>query len=237
MRALRQIFTFNETHTFSQSMVNELRFGFNRFSGSSIPLAQLNPADLGIKNGVRESIGLPQINIAGGGLNFGGPSNQPSGRGDTTFVVANTLSWLFGQHSLKLVGEYRQFLNNNFRRTTGSFNFSSIVAFLAGTANSFSITRGNQSTSIAQGALGFFAQDNYKPHPRLTLEMGLRYEWNMTPSERYDRFVVFDPNSNSLLRVGTDLDKAYHENNDNFQPRVGFAWLPFSQGEMVRARG
>lgn len=233
VRTLRQIFTFNETHTFSESMVNELRFGFNRFSASSTPLAQLNPKDLGIKNGVKDPIGLPQINIAGGGLNFGGPSNQPSGRGDTTFVVANTLSWLVGQHSLKLGGEYRQFLNNNFRQTTGSFNFPTIAAFLSGTANSFSVTRGNQSTSIAQGALGFFAQDNYKPHPRLTLEMGLRYEWNMTPSERFDRFVVFDPGSSSLLRVGTDFDKVYHENNDNIQPRLGFAWLPFSQGEMV----
>ena len=232
-RALRQIFTLNETHTFSQSVVSELRLGFNRFSSSSTPLAQLNPAELGIKNGVKAPIGLPQINIAGGSLNLGGPANQPSGRGDTTFVVANTTSLLFGRHSLKLGGEYRQFLNNNFRQTTGSFNFPSITAFLAGTANSFSITRGTQSTSIAQGALGFFAQDNYKLHPRLTLELGLRYDWNMTPSERYDRFVVFDAQSNSLLRVGTHFDKVYHENNDNIQPRLGFAWLPFTSDETV----
>ena len=232
-RALRQIFTLNETHTFSQSVVNELRLGFNRFSSTSTPLAQLNPAELGIKNGVKEPIGLPQINIAGGSLNLGGPANQPSGRGDTTFVVANTLSWLVGPHSLKLGGEYRQFFNNNFRHTTGSFNFPSITAFLAGTANSFSITRGSQTTSIAQGALGFFAQDNYKLHSRLTLELGLRYEWNMTPSERYDRFVIFDPETNSLLRVGTHFDKVYHENNNNFQPRVGFAWLPFTSDQTV----
>src|SRR6185503_2364520 len=62
--ALRQIFTLNETHTFSQSVINELRLGFNRFSSSSTPLAQLNPAELGIKNGVKEPIGLPQINVA-----------------------------------------------------------------------------------------------------------------------------------------------------------------------------
>jgi len=231
--ALRQIFTLNETHTFSQSVINELRLGFNRFSSSSTPLAQLNPAELGIKNGVKEPIGLPQINVAGGSLNLGGPANQPSGRGDTTFVVANAVSWLSGPHSLKLGGEYRQFLNNNFRQTTGLFNFPSIAAFIEGTANSFTITRGNQSTSIAQGALGFFAQDNYKLHSRLTLEIGLRYEWNMTPSERYDRFIVFDPESNSLLRVGTNFDKVYQENNRNIQPRLGFAWLPFSSDETV----
>jgi hypothetical protein len=93
---LRQIFTLNETHTFGSAIVNQARFGFNRFSSASTPNAQLNPADFGIRNGITEPIGLPQISVAGGGLNFGGPSNQPSGRGDTTFVVADTLSWLLG---------------------------------------------------------------------------------------------------------------------------------------------
>jgi outer membrane receptor protein involved in Fe transport len=200
-RALRQIFTLNETHTFSQTLVNELRLGFNRFSSSSTPLAQLNPAELGIRNGINEPIGIPQINIAGGSLNFGGPANFPSGRGDTTFIAADTVNWLRGKHSLRLGGEFRQFLNNNFRQTTGSFNFPSVAAFLAGTSNSFSITLGNQSSSIAQPALGFFAQDSYRFHPTLTLELGLRYEWNMTPSERYDRFIVFDPASR-LIAAG-----------------------------------
>ena len=145
------------------------------------PNAQLNPADFGIRNGITQPIGLPQINIAGGALNFGGPSTFPSGRGDTTFVAGDTLSCLCGRHSLKIGGEFRQFLNNNFRLGTGSFNFPSVAAFLAGTANSFSVTLGNQSSSIAQGALGFFVQDNYKWRPNLTLELGLRYDWNMTP--------------------------------------------------------
>jgi hypothetical protein len=233
---LRQIFTLNETHIFGPAAVNEVRFGFNRFRSKSTPNAQLNPVDFGILDGRDEPVGLPQISIAGGGLNFGGPSNFPSGRGDTTFVVADTLSCLLGRHSLKFGGEFRQFLNNNFRLGTGTFNFPSVAAFLAGTANSFSVTLGNQSSSIAEGALGFFAQDNFKWRPNLTLELGLRYEWNMTPTERYDRFVVFDPRISSLVRVGTDIDQVYHENNKNFQPRVGFAWDPFKNGKTsVRA--
>ena len=146
------------------------------------------------------------------------------------------MSYLVGRHSLKFGGEFRQFLNNIFRRGTGAFNFPTVAAFLAGTANSFSVTLGNQSSSIAQGALGFFVQDNYKLRPNLTLELGLRYEWNMTPTERYDRFIVFDPQSASLLRVGTHIDEIYHQNNKNFQPRVGFAWDPFKDGKTsVRA--
>jgi Carboxypeptidase regulatory-like domain/TonB dependent receptor len=232
-RALRQIFTLNETHIFSPNLVNEARLGFNRFSSSTNPNAQLNPMDIGIRNGIEVSIGLPQINVAGGALNFGGPSGQPSGRGDTTFVVADNVSWLFGLHSLKFGGEYRQFLNNNFRQGTGSFNFPTIAEFLTGTANSFSVTLGSQSSSIAQGALGLFVEDSYKLRSTFTLDLGLRYEWNMTPSERYDRFIVFDPQSVSLVRAGSEIDGVYHENDKNFQPRVSFAWTPFSDGNTV----
>ena len=236
VRALRQIFTLSETHIFSPTLVNEARFGFNRWRSTNQPNALLNPADFGIHNGINQPIGLPQINIAGGSLSFGGPAAQPSGRGDTTFVVADTMSCVVGRHSLKLGGEFRQFLNNNFRLGTGAFNVPTVAAFVAETANSFSVTLGNQTSSISEGALGFFAQDNYKLRPNLTLELGLRYDWNMTPTERYDRFIVFDPESASLLRVGTHVDEIYRQNNKNFQPRLGFAWDPRGDGKTsVRA--
>ncbi|HEY7183002.1 MAG TPA: TonB-dependent receptor, partial [Blastocatellia bacterium] len=235
-RAQRQIFTLNETHVFGPTLVNEARFGFNRWSSAQTPSAQLNPASFGILNGISDPVGLPQINIAGGSLNFGGPANQPSGRGDTIFVVSDTLSCQSGRRSLKLGGEFRQFLNNNFRRGTGMFNFPTVASFIVGAANSFSVTLGDQTSSIAQGALGFFAQDNYKWRLNLTLELGLRYDWNMTPTERYDRFIVFDPQSASLARVGARFGEIYHQNNKNLQPRLGFAWDPFRHGKTV-ARG
>jgi hypothetical protein len=226
--ARRQFFSLSETHTFSNS-TNEARFGLNRLSGSNRPNAQFNPAEYGIRNGIAEPIGLPQISIAGSALNFGGPANFPAGRADTTFVANDVWNCLCGRHSLKIGGEYRQFLNNNFRRGTGTFNFPSVAAFLADTANSFSVTLGNQSSSIAQGALGMFVQSNYRWRPNVTLELGLRYDWNMTPSERYGRFVVFDPGS--LERLDPGGPRVYHQNNKNFQPRLGFAWDPFKDGK------
>src|SRR5262249_40145163 len=132
----------------------------------------------------------------------------------------------FGRHSLKLGGEFREFLNNNIRRGSGAFSFPSVAAFVAGQANSFSITLGDQSNSVSQRAVGAFAQDNFRIRSNLTLELGLRYDWNMPPSERYDRFIVFDANSASLLRVGTHIDAIYEQDANNFQPRVGFAWNP-----------
>jgi Carboxypeptidase regulatory-like domain/TonB dependent receptor-like, beta-barrel len=229
-KTLRQVFTLNQTHTFGFNLVNEISVGFNRFSSASRPNAQLNPTDFGIHIGIVQPIGLPQISVAGA-LNFGGPAINPSGRGDTTFMVSDAVSYLQGRHSIKFGGEFRQFLNNNFRQGTGNFNFPTVASFITGNGNSFSVTLGNQSSSIEQGALGFYLQDNFRLRRNLTLELGLRYEWNMTPSERYDRFIIFDPASASLVRIGTNIDEVYHQNNKNFQPRLGFAWDPFKDGK------
>jgi hypothetical protein len=221
----RQIFRWNETHIFNASSVNELRFGINRTSGGNTPNAKLNPADFGINNGITQPIGLPQFAIAGG-LNFGGPTNFPAGRTDMTYVFSDSLNQLRGAHSLRFGGEYRKFFSNGFAKDTGMFNFPSVAAFLDGTANLFNETLGDRSYSVAQGALGLFAQDNYQWRSDMTLELGLRYEWNMTPSERYGRFIVFDETSSSLRRVGTEMPQIYHQNYKNIQPRIGFAWAP-----------
>lgn len=231
----RQILTLNETHTFGPTLVNEARFGFNRIFITFTPNAQLNPADFGIVNGINEPIGLPQINVAGANFNFGGPNGFPQGRGDVTVAVSDTLSYLRGRHSFKFGGELRRFYNNNFAQTVGSFGFANLTDFLNGQANAFAATLGNQSSSIVQGALGVFAQDSLKVKPNFTLELGLRYDWLMSPSERYDRFVVFDPATNSLNRVGAGIDEIYQANHA-IQPRLGFAWDPFKDGKVsIRA--
>ena len=233
----RQIFTLNETHTFGPRMVNEARLGFNRIKITFTPNLQVNPTDFLINDGLNQSIGLPQISITGFNFNIGGPAGFPQGRADTTIVLSDTLNYLHGKHSLKFGGEARRFYNNNFNLDTGTFTFANVNNFIAGNAASFNITLGDRASSIEQGALGLYIQDNYKVRENVTLELGLRYDWNMTPTERFNRFVVFDPLTRTLVQIGSPgFDRVYHQNATNFQPRVGVAWDPFRDGKTsVRA--
>src|SRR3989454_2423514 len=128
----RQVFTLNESHVFSPRVVNEARLGFNRIHITFTPNAQLNPADFGINNGITSAIGLPQISITTISLNFGGPSGFPQGRGDTTGVFSDTLSWLRGRHSLKFGGEGPRFYHNNVALDTRPLLFPDVPSFTTG---------------------------------------------------------------------------------------------------------
>ena len=232
---VKTVLTVSGTHMFGPGLVNEARFGRSTQDGSTLPTTRLNPADLGIGNGVDQSIGLPQLTVAGG-LSFGGPATLPQGRTDALYVVNDTITYAAGRHSMRAGGEYRRFLNDNFAEGTGSFNFPSVAAFLAGTANAFSITLGERRSRITQDGLALFVQDQITLGRGLTLDLGLRYEWHVTPTERDDQFVVFDADSASLLRVGVDVDEIHRQNASNVEPRVGLAWTPGADGRTGRAR-
>jgi hypothetical protein len=228
----RTLLTVNETHVLGASLVNEARFGRSALLGTATPIARLNPAEFGIANGVTAPLGLPQILVAGG-LSFGGPAGFPQGRDDALYVFADTLSYERGRHGLKLGGEYHLFLNENFAEGTGAFNFPSVAAFIAATADAFSITLGERRDHIRQRAVGFFIQERFAMTSSLTLDLGLRYDWHVTPTERDDKFVVFDAETASLLRVGADVDEIYAQNNRNIEPRMGVAWDVTRNGRTV----
>jgi len=223
----RQIFTLNEVHTFGPNLVNEARFGFNRIHITFTPnSAQVNPADFGV-TGVTGSVFLPQINVQGVGLNLGGPAGFPQGRGDTTFVFSDTATYIRGKHTFKIGGEFREFLNNNFAQDPGTFNFSSGPNFLLDKANQFSITLGGVFSSLRTRSYGVFVVDSFKASANLTFELGVRYDINASPTERFGRFVNFDPATASLTKV----DTGYDTNKNNIQPRLGFVWDPFRDGK------
>lgn len=248
----RQLFTLDESHVFDNKLVNDFRFGFNRIHilfTADVQNAGLDPTAFGIQNGLSGAVGIPQISVGGLGLVFGGERNFPQGRGDTTIVGSDTVSYLRGNHSIKFGGEYRRFIGNSILGDEGSITFPNPGAFMGcsstftncGTAapSAFAITLGgNHPARVSEPAMGFFAVDTWKVRSYLTLELGLRWDWNFTPTEADNRSSLFLPAQSWLVQLGTNgIDNEYQQNNKLFQPRVGFSWDIFHNGKTVLRSG
>jgi hypothetical protein len=223
----RQIMTIEETHTFSPMLINEARLGYNRIYITFVPFFLANPVDYGIDSGITTNLGLPFIQIQSIALNFAGPFGFPQGRGDTTVAFDDTVRWLKGKHQLSMGVDIRRFYNNNFGQNIGLFTFTDVPSFIADQGNRFQGLGGATANRILMPAWGLFIQDSYQMKPNFTWELGLRYDWNGTPSEADGRFVNFNPGPATL----TQTSQPYHTNNKNFQPRLGFVWSPGSSGK------
>jgi hypothetical protein len=232
----RQIGTVSEDHVFGPALSNTVRVGYNRIHIVFAPNQLLNSANFGINNGINAPIGLAQVDIGSGALDFGGPAQFPQGRGDTSAVLNDTLSWLKGRHNFSFGGEVRRVYNDNFVLDTTIFRFTSVSNFLNDSAASFTFA-GTQANRILSPAYDGFAEDSFKMTSNFTLQLGLRYSWYVTPSESANRFTVFDAATQSLVQVGSNgFGQPFHTNNKNFQPRVGVVWSPFkNQKTVVRA--
>jgi hypothetical protein len=230
----RQLLTLNDVATLSSNLVNEARAGFNRIHIVFAAENQLNAADYGINSGVNAAIGLPQITVTGA-FEFGGVNGFPQGRGDDNITLSDTVSWVKGAHTFKFGAEAHRVIGDSFSYSPGTFSFPSISAFLADQSTRFTANSSNHAARISVYSLGSFVQDSWKTTSRLTLDLGLRYDWYGTPTEAENRFVVFDPAADALEHIGSNggPSLAYNQNALNFEPRVGLAYDVFGTGKTV----
>jgi hypothetical protein len=237
--AHRQIGTVSETHIFNPAIVNEARLGFNRISIAFNPANTINPNSVGLGDGLTGNVGIPQTTLSDIGLVFGGPSGFPQGRNDTTGVLSDTVTVIKGKHTIKWGGEFRRYLVASFAGNIGTLTYTTSTTptslFQTDQATVFSIQPNIVSSRIYADAASGFVQDNFKVTPLLTLEYGLRFEWNGTPVEGANRFTIFNPSTVTLTQVGTNglaANSAYKQNY-NVEPRLGFADDVFGTGRTV----
>lgn len=232
--AHRQIGTLSYIHTFSPTLSNEARLGFNRIAIAFEPANTISPASVGLVDGLSGNVGIPQTTITDLSLVFGGPSGFPQGRDTTTGVLSDTLTKLAGKHTIKTGGEFRRYLLYSFAGNIGSMSLTQ--ANLANDVTPvFAIQPNIIDYRIYADAVGAFVQDNFKMTPALTLELGLRFEWNGTPLEGENRISIFNPANVTLTRAGTNgipADGAYKQNY-NLEPRLGFAYDLFGSGKTI----
>jgi Carboxypeptidase regulatory-like domain len=233
--ATREFLALGYNHVFTPTITNEFRAGMNRVKIAFNPVYTADPATFGITS---PSTVFPDVVISGGAV-FGGISGFPQGRGDTTFQYSDTVSWIRGRHSIKFGAEYRRFRNNNFNNGTGGvLNFANLASFLAGTASSSTQTSLPATPGYRVNALGIFVQDDFKVSARLTVNMGIRWEYNGVPSEIHNRLGIYDFTKNVVTQVGTNgFDGPYNKQFTNFGPRLGFSYDPFGKGKTVIRAG
>jgi len=170
---------------------------------------------LGLKGGF--GVGYPRItglNSSWGGMIDNGPTNRQLYLDDKGTGVAS-VTFVRGDHSYKAGGEWRldTFTNRATTGVPGNYGFSSAqsglpalqgvalpgggvgfpyASFLLGMANSASVSN-PQDPQFRRKSWGFFAQDTWKLTRKLTLDYGLRWDWQPAPWELRDRISMFSP--------------------------------------------
>ena len=260
-------FAGNWTFTPNSQWVNEARVGYSHYYQVFEPQdATLNPASYPFNGSTYNYYtgqtnplysGFPGLSISGltGALGASWPKIVGP---DGVLQITDHISYLRGKHSFKFGGEIleNQSTSDVTANAKGPIKFDSLQDFFNGypdgfpgdTANSGSGTTTKGSATILTGNLlrhftyagyALFLQDDWRIKPRLTLNLGLRYEINTVPVERNNLQGNFDPNSpTGEVQVGVGSTSVYGGDHNNFGPRVGLAYDVFGTGRtVVRAGG
>jgi hypothetical protein len=196
--------------------------------------------------------GAPNIEISG----FDGVGQTPpEGREDITGHLTDVVSYTVGKHQFRFGGEFRRAQLEEFyhRHALGKFTFDgsqgpwandatitdnnvrSLADFLAGYFNpsETSIALGNPTRLVFVKTFALFAQDAWQVNRKLTVNYGLRWDYEGPLHDGKQDLSVFDPSKGGLVFQGAGLAHVYPPDYKNFSPRLGFAYKPRESGDLV----
>jgi Carboxypeptidase regulatory-like domain/TonB dependent receptor len=254
------------THAITTTMLNEFRFGVSHHTGDRMTFGAgtVSPSGLGLTgvpnclssipdtaNGTK--CGTPGVSVFGyTSFQNGGMLYEPA----TALHFSDTVSKLVGKHSLKWGFQADHYSIDNYQPNdvTGNFPFDGSAAgnpfadYLFGIPNKSTKLQGQPAfVSSRAWAYAFFLQDDIKITPKLTLNAGLRWQYDQSFHETHHGDAFFDPcatlytgrNPNCVphwdqFGVGGTPDTSFDPSKHQFEPRIGLAWNPVG-GFVVRA--
>ena len=280
--ARAQNFTLSETHVFGPSLVNEAKFGFlrlrlERLSENAFKNDVVGKLGIqGVQFGGPQVWGIPSVTLTGfsaiGDDNFFLPMRLRN----NTYQALDNLTWIRGKHTFKFGGELRlpyfsiiqiftprgdfRFNANFSTRTAGTVSpdatGSTIASFLLGLPYQQRRTIGVNPSYLSQISVGGYVQDDWKISPRLTMNIGMRYDLITPWVDKYDSLSTVSfltlPTINEIAaknlqgkyevpivlagKNGTPRGLTTTDKN-NFAPRFGFAFRPTSRNSLVIRAG
>lgn len=193
----------SETHVFSPKLLNEFRFSFVRRNLQFPEHDQKTPST-----------------TITGFFSIGGASNFPQGRIQNSYQFSDTASMQQGRHAFKFGADIRriQLFNLAAFDSKGTFSFANFQDFLNNRATFFQQALQTATFDARQTQQFYFAQDDIRVTPSLTINLGARYEYSSVP---FGFFGATDPQSLAALVPGP-----VRPDKNNWAPGVGFAYSP-----------
>jgi hypothetical protein len=217
------LFTFSEFHTFTPTLVNEFRLGYNRVS-TNIPVPNVQFPGLD---------SFPNIDIFElGGVNntFGPDPNAPQSGIQNQYQATETMTWTKGVHTLKFGFDgWKQISPQTFtQRSRGDYEWTYLSDYLFDDVPDYLAERtvGGAKYYGDRVFTGFFANDSWKLRPNFTLNLGVRYEYQTVPySERLQT-------ENAIADVPGLITFGEPQPQKNaIMPRIGIAYSPGTSGK------
>jgi len=224
----------------SSTWANELRGGFTHYT------LQILPNDISTKYTINTGItnpllnGIPNVRITGL-TELGAFHNFPKIVGpDKVYDFIDQVSNLRGKHAFKFGGELRRDLVHQatFRAGRGRVKFNSFEDFLSGAVHNVNFLAGDPTRNMSQWLYAGYAQDDWRITKRITLNLGLRYEFQAVPTDSRNLLGNVDIATGAFEQVGRNISSIYNPDHKNFSPRLGVAWDVTGKGTtVVRAGG
>jgi len=233
--------------TLSPRAINTISLAFNRFSRDLLP--QNYSVNVGQLWGVNwlnvppEAYGYPAISVAG----FSGVGDNytyPDYRHTNTYLIGDSLALDRGSHLLKIGGEFRDLQLNGilYYFSRGDLSFSGALSgsglsdLLLGLPSFGLQSQSTNPITLRSRAYNAYFEDDWRVSPSLTLNLGVRYEYNSPPVDPTNRMSTLDFVNNQVVTVGTNgvSRSGIQPDWNNFAPRVGIAWSP-GKAFVVRA--